>query len=81
MATRILDLRGEVCPYTFVRTKIAMEDLAIGDELTIVLDHRPAFKSVPRALLDDGYEVRSVQPSEDNERCVIIAGHRPSTPP
>ena len=28
-----LDLRGEVCPYTFVRTKLALEELPPGAEL------------------------------------------------
>lgn len=54
-----LDLCGEVCPYTFVRAKLALEDEALGegDELLLVLDHQPARTSLPRALREEGHEV------------------------
>lgn len=56
-----LDLRGEVCPYTFVRTKLALEELEDGDELTLIFDHRPAFTNVPRALREDGHAVLRIE--------------------
>jgi TusA-related sulfurtransferase len=32
-----LDITGEVCPMTFVRTKLALEQIAIGEVLRIRL--------------------------------------------
>lgn len=32
---RTLDLKGEVCPLTFVRAKLAIEKLAIGEVLGV----------------------------------------------
>jgi tRNA 2-thiouridine synthesizing protein A len=55
-----LDLSGEICPYTFVKTKLALEDLAAGAELRIVVDHAPASRNVPRACREDGHEVITV---------------------
>lgn len=66
-----LDLRGEVCPYTFVRTKLALEELAVGDELVLILDHRPAFTNIPRALREDGHPVLAIERSADDRECII----------
>lgn len=66
-----LDLRGEVCPYTFVRTKLALEELEDGDELTLLLDHPPAFTSVPRALREEGHELLGIDVDEPRGTCVI----------
>ncbi|MFO0572630.1 MAG: sulfurtransferase TusA family protein [Polyangia bacterium] len=73
-----LDLRGEVCPYTFVRTKLALEDLEDGDELTLLFDHCPAFESVPRALREDGHEVLRIEYDgpDDCRTCAVTAKKR-----
>jgi tRNA 2-thiouridine synthesizing protein A len=55
-----LDLTGEVCPYTFVRTKLRLEELRLGDELVVIVDHPPAAENVPRSLRGEGHEVVSV---------------------
>ena len=67
----LLDLRGEVCPYTFVRTKLALEELNDGDELVLIFDHRPAFTNVPQALREDGHLVLTVEPRADDRECVV----------
>jgi tRNA 2-thiouridine synthesizing protein A len=52
-----LDLRGEICPFTFVRTKLRLEEMQAGEALRIVVDHEPASRNVPRSLRDWGQEV------------------------
>lgn len=64
-----LDLRGEVCPYTLLRCKLAIEELSTGTHLRICVDHRPAFTSLPRALRSDGHTVTDV--SLDGNVCWI----------
>ena len=59
-ATRRSTLAGEVCPYTFVRTKLRLEELPLGAELHILVDHAPAADNVPRSLVAEGQEVVSV---------------------
>jgi len=59
-AARRLDLCGEVCPYTFVRTRLALEEMALGQRLTVVVDHEPAVRNVPRSAREWGQEVASV---------------------
>lgn len=52
-----LDLSGEVCPFTFVRTKLALEALPIGARLRVIVDHEPAVRNVPRSAKEWGQEV------------------------
>jgi tRNA 2-thiouridine synthesizing protein A len=73
---RVLDLCGEVCPYTFLRSKLALEEMADGDELLIVLDHAPAYRSVPLALREDGHDVLAAAVSPDGSRCEVRARKR-----
>jgi tRNA 2-thiouridine synthesizing protein A len=58
---RELDLRGEVCPYTFVKAKLATEEMDAGQVLRILLDHLPAVEDVPRSLATQGDEVLLVR--------------------
>ena len=78
MPLSTLDLRGEVCPYTFVRTKLALEELPDGDELLIVLDHPTAFDNVPRSLREDGHPVLSVDFDEDRRTCSVRTKKSPA---
>lgn len=60
-ADRTIDIRGEVCPYTFVKSKLALEELESGQILEIILDHDPAVENVPRSMEADGHKVLSVK--------------------
>lgn len=71
--TVILDLRGEVCPYTFLRTRLALEEIQEPTQLHILLDHPPAFVSVPRALEAEGFPVLGIEAQPDGTCLVITA--------
>ena len=45
-----LDLRGKICPMTFVYTKLALEKISRGKILKVTLDFPPAFKNVPNTV-------------------------------
>jgi tRNA 2-thiouridine synthesizing protein A len=52
-----LDLRGLLCPLTWARTKYALGKLTAGDELRVLLDHRPAVPDIKRNAEELGHEV------------------------
>ena len=54
---RELDLRGVPCPMNWVRTRLALEQLAPGDSLVVTLDEGEPLESVPRSARDEGHEV------------------------
>ena len=58
-----LDLRGEVCPYTFVRTKLTLEEMPLGAALEVLVDHEPASRNIPKSAGEWGQEVTAVEPA------------------
>jgi TusA-related sulfurtransferase len=66
-----LDLTGEVCPFTFVRTKLALEQMPVGATLQVIVDHAPASRNVPRSAAEWGQEVIAVTPIGDRWRIDI----------
>ncbi len=67
-----LDLRGEVCPYTFVKTKLKLEEIEENSILEVILDHEPAVKDVPRSVKEEGHEVLGVEKIGENLWKIII---------
>ena len=44
-----IDIRGKVCPLTFVYTKLALEELEKDTILEVYLDFPPALKNIPES--------------------------------
>ena len=61
-----LDITGEVCPMTFVRTKLALEQIAVGQVLNIRLRDGEPRHNVPQAVRDHGHEILSLSPVDGN---------------
>ena len=57
MTAEQLDLTGVACPLNWVKTKLALERLARGDELAVRLDAGEPIESVPRSAREDGHDV------------------------
>jgi TusA-related sulfurtransferase len=58
-----LDIRNEVCPYTFLEAKLALEPLAAGRILRVVVGNETSARDVPRSLADAGHAVLAVEPT------------------
>jgi len=52
-----LDLRGVPCPLSWAKTKVRLETLARGDELTVWVDDPKGVRDIPRAAEAEGYAV------------------------
>jgi tRNA 2-thiouridine synthesizing protein A len=59
-----LDLRGVTCPYNFIRCKLALEEMELGQVLAAIVDDPRGKENVPRSLALDGQEVLAVEPAE-----------------
>jgi len=57
MAAETLDITGDLCPLTWVRTKLALERLAPGDVLTVLCGEGEALENVPRSASEAGHDV------------------------
>ncbi len=56
-----IDIRGLVCPYTFVKAKLAIEAMEVGQVLEILLDYEEASRSIPKSMEDHGQKVLKVE--------------------
>jgi len=63
---RELDLRGEVCPFTFVKSKLIIEQMNIGEVLKVILDYYPSVENVPKSMKDEYQEVLAVKQIGEN---------------
>jgi tRNA 2-thiouridine synthesizing protein A len=55
-----LDITGEVCPMTYVRTKLKLESIPDGEVLEVLLQGKEPVRSVPRSATEEGHEVLSL---------------------
>jgi TusA-related sulfurtransferase len=67
-----LDLKGEVCPYTFVKSKLAIEEMLAGQVLRIIVDYEPATKNVPRSMENEGNEVLDIDKLNESDWQIVV---------
>lgn len=60
-----IDITGEVCPMTFVRTKLRLERMQPGEVLRVRLNGGEPLRNVPRAARDEGHDVLRIEPVGD----------------
>jgi tRNA 2-thiouridine synthesizing protein A len=59
--TREIDITGDVCPMTFVRTRLALDRMAPGETLLVILKGEEPLQNVPRTATELGHEVLSLE--------------------
>ena len=52
-----LDLRGVICPYNYVKTKLKLETMQSGQVLSVLLDDGDPIRNVPRSVENEGHTV------------------------
>ncbi|MBI5848334.1 MAG: sulfurtransferase TusA family protein [Nitrospirae bacterium] len=67
-----IDIRGLVCPYTFVKVKLAMESMETGQVLEVLLDYEEATRSIPRSMKEHGQKVLNVVKINDTDWVLSI---------
>ena len=71
-----LDITAEVCPMTFVRTKLVLEQMAVGQVLNIRLRDGEPRHNVPTAVRDHGHEILSLTPLEGDLYELVVRKRR-----
>ena len=66
-----LDLRGVICPYNFVKTKLKLESMLSGEVLAVMLDEGEPIRNVPQSIRNEGHEVLRQEPIEGAFRIFI----------
>jgi TusA-related sulfurtransferase len=66
-----LDLRGVICPYNFVKTKLKLEAMKQGQILSVLLDDGDPIRNVPRSVSNEGHTILSQDRVEGSYRVLI----------
>ncbi len=70
---RKLDIRGKVCPMTFVYTKLTLEEMNEGEILEVLLDFPPAIDNIPDSCRrQDLAEVLEIKKIEKNKKVWLL---------
>ena len=63
--TEKVDITDVVCPVTFVKTKVALEELEDGQILQVHLNDGEPVQNVPRSVKDEGHQILKLKDNED----------------
>lgn len=66
-----LDLRGVICPYNFVKTKLKLETMERGQILSVLLDEGDPIQNVPRSVSNEGHTILSQDHVDGFYRVII----------
>ena len=67
-----LHLKGKICPYTFIESMLALEEMKPDEVLRVIVDYPPAVCDVPRSLENEGYEVLEVGPINETDWAIVV---------
>jgi len=67
-----LDLSGVACPMNFVKTKIKLSGMAIGAQLTVILDDGAPIENVPLSLEEQGQKVHVKEQLSDTQWRIVV---------
>ena len=71
-ADREIDVTAELCPMTYVRTRLALDRLAPGELLGVTVKGEEAARNVPQTARLQGHAVLEEAPGEDGTLRVLI---------
>jgi tRNA 2-thiouridine synthesizing protein A len=69
---RELDIKGDVCPFTFVKSKLVLEQMQVGQVLRVIVDYEPSAQNVPKSMKEEGQEVLAVNQIGEREWEIIV---------
>lgn len=67
-----LNLKGEICPMTFVKTKLAIERLNSGERIKVIFNSSEAKINVPKSLKELNYKVIAINDIDENNFYIVI---------
>lgn len=71
-----LDITTEVCPMTFVKTRLLIENMSSGDTADIRLVGEEPLQNVPASITELGHIVLSLEPEENQNDAGLANVHR-----
>jgi len=67
-----IDITDVVCPMTFVKAKVALEELENGQVLSIRLNDGEPVQNVPRSIKEEGHQILKLVDNGDGSYNLIV---------
>ena len=67
-----VDITDVVCPTTFVKAKIALEELEEGEILSGKMNDGEPVQNVPRSIKEEGHQILKLIDNEDGTYNLIV---------
>ena len=67
-----VDITDVVCPMTFVKAKVAMEELEIGQVLSVHMNDGEPVQNVPRSMKEEGHKILKLEDNEDGTYTLYV---------
>ena len=67
-----VDITDVVCPVTFVKAKVALEELEEGQVLFIRMNEGEPVQNVPRSIKDEGHQILKLLNNQDGTYSLIV---------
>jgi len=68
----MVDITDVVCPTTFVKAKIALEELDDGQILSVKMNDGEPVQNVPRSIKEEGHQILRLVNNEDGTYSLIV---------
>jgi len=60
-----VDITDKVCPLTFVKAKVTLDELDDGEVLAIRMNDGEPVQNVPRSIKEEGHQILKLVDNED----------------
>jgi TusA-related sulfurtransferase len=70
--TREIDITNDICPMTYVRTRLALDKMAPGETLLVRLRGEEPLRNVPRTAMEQGHQVLSLETDSRGASLLLI---------
>ena len=67
-----VDITDVVCPVTFVKAKVALEELDEGQVLSIRMNDGEPVQNVPRSIKEEGHQILKLTDNGDDTFTLIV---------
>ena len=67
-----VDITDVVCPMTFVKAKVAMEEIEIGQVLAVTMNDGEPVQNVPRSFKEEGQQILKLIDNENGTYDLIV---------
>ena len=67
-----LDITNDICPITFVKTKLLMERMLAGEVAELRLPVGEPLENVPQSIREEGHKVLCLEPSQEPDVYMLL---------